>query len=240
MAVGFILSECPGRRQSSVEGTETANPPPSILMRKPKMRKIRIIEQISLDGVIQAPGGRDEGGENYPHGGWAMRFFDPAVLEAIVAAQGRSFDLLLGRRTYDIFAGYWPKAESGPIADGLNAATKYVATHRPESLGWGPVEDLGADIVEGVRSVKSKDGPDLIVWGSSKLTSVLLEHGLVDEIFLLVCPVLLGRGKRFFADNADPRELALVSSKAAASGVLMNIYRYVGTLPIESSGDAKG
>ena len=87
--------------------------------------------------------------------------------EAIVAAQGRSFDLLLGRRTYDIWAGYWPKVENGPIADGLNAATKYVATHRPDSLEWGPVKDLGADIMEGVRGVKSKDGPDLIVWGSS-------------------------------------------------------------------------
>jgi len=102
------------------------------------MRKIRIIEQISLDGVIQAPGGRDEDGD-YAHGGWAMPYFDKVIGEAIVTAQGRSFDLLLGRRTYDIFAGYWPKVENDPIADGLNAATKYVATHRPDSLGWGPV-----------------------------------------------------------------------------------------------------
>ena len=116
------------------------------------------------------------------------------------------------------------------MADALNAATKYVATHRPDSLGWGPVKDLGADIVKGVRSVKSKDGPDLIVWGSSTLTSVLLEQGLVDEVLLLVCPVLLGRGKRFFSESADPRELALVSTKAASTGVLMNTYRYVGSL----------
>ena len=176
------------------------------------MRMIRIIEQISLDGVIQAPGGRDEGGDDYPHGGWAMRYFDTAIMEAIVAAQGKSFDLLLGRRTYDIFAGYWPKAGNSPIANGLNAATKYVATQRPDSLGWGPVGALGADIVEGVRRVKSKDGPDLIVWGSSTLTSVLLEQGLVDEVVLIVYPVLLGRGKLFFSDSADPRELALVST----------------------------
>jgi dihydrofolate reductase len=148
--------------------------------------------------------------------------------EAVAAAQGRSFDLLLGRRTYDIFAGYWPTVKNGPIADGLNAATKYVATHRPDSLRWGPVEDLGADITEGVRGVKSKDGPDLIVWGSSTLTSMLLEQGLVDEVLLLVYPVLLGRGKRLFSDSADPRELALVSSKAVSSGVLMNTYRHVG------------
>ena len=197
------------------------------------MRKIRIIEQISLDGVIQAPGGRDEGGD-YAHGGWAMPYSDTAIVEAIAAAQGRSFDLLLGRRTYDIFAGYWPKVETGRLADGLNAATKYVATHRSDSLGWGPVEDLGADIMEGVRGVKSKDSPDLIVWGSSTLTPVLFEQGLVDEVLLLVYPVLLGRGKRFFSDSADPRELALVSTKAAPSGVLMNTYRHVGSLRTES------
>jgi dihydrofolate reductase len=202
------------------------------------MRKIRIIEQISLDGVIQAPGGRDEDGD-YAHGGWAMLYRNTAIVEAIVAAQGRSFDLLLGRRTYDIFARYWPKVENGRLADGLNAATKYVATHRPDSLGWGPVEDLGADIMEGVRGVKSKDGHDLIAWGSSTLTSVLLEQGLVDEVLLLVYPVLLGRGKRFFSDSAD-RELALVSTKAASSGVLMNTYRPVGSLRTESFADASG
>ena len=203
------------------------------------MRKIRIIEQISLDGVIQAPGGRNEDGD-YAHGGCAMLFFDTAILEAIIAAQGRSFDLLLGRRTYDICAGYWPKVENGPISGGLNAATKYVATHRPDSLEWGPVEDLGVDIMEGVRGAKSKDGPDLIVWGRSTLTSVLFEQGLVDEVLLLVCPVLLGRGKRFFSDSADPRELALVSTKAASSGVLMNTYRPVGSLRTESFADASG
>ena len=199
------------------------------------MRKIRIIEHISLDGVIQAPGGRDEDRDgNYAHGGWAMRYSDPAGAEAVAAAQGSSFDLLLGRRTYDIFAGYWPKVENDPIGDGLNTATKYVATHRPDSLGWGPVEDLGADIIEGVRGIKSKDGPDLILWGSSTLTPVLLEQGLVDEVLLLVYPVLLGRGKRFFSDSADPRELALVSTKAASSGVLMNTYRPLGSLRTSS------
>src|SRR5260370_4333967 len=200
-----------------------------------KMRKIRIIEQISLDGVIQAPGGRDEGGDDYAHGGWAMPYFDKVIGKAIVAAQGRSFDLLLGRRTYDIFAGYWPKAGNGPTANGLNAATKYVATHRPDSLGWGPVGDLVADIMEGVRGVKSKDGPDLIVWGSSTLTSVLLEQGLVDEVLLLVYPVLLGRGKRFFSDSADPRELALVSTKVLSAHWLMNTYRHVGSLRTEKA-----
>ncbi|HWZ57623.1 MAG TPA: dihydrofolate reductase family protein, partial [Gemmatimonadaceae bacterium] len=149
-------------------------------------------------------------------------------------------DLLLGRRTYDIFAGYWPKAEKSAIADGLNAATKYVATHRPDSLAWGPVGDLGSDIMEGVRRVKSKDGPDLLVCGSSTLTSVLLEQGLVDEVVLFVYPVLLGPGKRFFSDSADPRELALVSSRATPTGVLVNTYRHVGSVRTESLAGASG
>ena len=195
------------------------------------MRKIRIFEHISMDGVI-------EHGEDYAHGEWTAPYRSPAGLEAVVEAQGSIFDLLLGRRTYDIWAGFWPKAGNSPIANGLNAATKYVATHRPDSLGWGPVGDLGADIMEGVRRVKSKDGPDLIVWGSSTLTSVLLEQGLVDEVLLFVYPVLLGRGKRFFSDSADPRELALVSTKAMPSGVLINTYRHVGSLRTESLADA--
>jgi dihydrofolate reductase len=192
------------------------------------MRKIRIMEHISLDGVIQPPGDGD-----YAHGGWTAPYRTAAGAEAVAEAQGKSFDLLLGRRTYDIWAGHWPKITSGLFAKGLNAATKYVATHRPESLEWGPVGDLGADIMEGVRGVKSKEGPDLIVWGSSTLTSVLIEQGLVDEVLLLVYPVLLGRGKRFFSDSADPRELALVCTKATSTGVLINTYRHVGSLRTE-------
>jgi dihydrofolate reductase len=193
------------------------------------MRKIRIFEHTSLDGVI-SPDKRNEGDNDFANGGWSAPYRTAAGAAALAEAQGSSFDLLLGRRTYDLWASYWPKVKTGPFADGLNAATKYVATHRPESLGWGPVGDLGADIVEGVRRVKSKDGPDLIVWGSSTLTSVLLEQGLVDEVVLIVYPVLLGRGKRFFSESADPHELAFVSTKATPSGVLINTYRHVGSL----------
>jgi dihydrofolate reductase len=193
------------------------------------MRTLRIIEHISLDGVIQAPGGRDED-EDFAHGGWTAPYRSAAGAEAVAEAQGTSFDLLLGRRTYDHFAAYWPNAGNGPIANGLNAARKYVATHQPDTLAWGPVEDLGADVVAGVRRVKSEDGPDLIVWGSSTLTSVLFAQGLVDEVVLFVYPVLLGRGKRFFSDSADARELALVSTKAVSSHVLVNRYRHVGGL----------
>jgi dihydrofolate reductase len=201
------------------------------------MRNLRIIEHISLDGVIQAPGGPNEDGD-YPYGGWVVPHADPAVGKAIAAAHGEAFDLLLGRRTYDIWSGYWPKAKSGPMADSLNAATKYVATHRPDSLGWRPVEDVGPDIVAGVRRIKAKDGPHLILWGSSTLTPMLLEHGLADEVLLLVCPVLLGKGKRFFSDGTPPRELALVATKAASSGIVISTYRPNGPLRTGSFDDA--
>ena len=197
------------------------------------MRKIRIFEHISLDGVIEHDG-------DYAYGAWTAPYRSPAGLAAVIEAHGTGFDLLLGRRTYDIWADYWPKAGKSPMADALNAATKYVATHRPESLGWRPVKDLGTDIIESVRGIKSKDGPDLIVWGSSTLTSVLLGQGLVDEVVLFVYPVLLGRGQRILSDRVDARELALVSTKAASSGVLMNTYRHVGSLRTESAADASG
>jgi dihydrofolate reductase len=187
------------------------------------MRKIRIFEHISLDGVIEHEDG-------YAYGAWTAPYRNPAGLQAVLEAQGTSFDLLLGRRTYDLWSGYWPKAGKSPMADSLNAATKYVATHRPESLEWGPVEDLGADVIEGVRRVKTTDGPDLIVWGSSTLTPVLLGQGLADEVVLIVYPVLLGRGKRLLPDSVDARELAFVSTKATPTGVLLNTYRYVGAL----------
>ncbi|MGZ3437552.1 MAG: dihydrofolate reductase family protein [Gemmatimonadaceae bacterium] len=196
------------------------------------MRKIRIFEHISLDGVI-SPGGQGEYRDEYANGGWTAPYRSPAGAEAVAEAQGSKFDLLLGRRTYDLWAGYWPTVKSGAIAAAINAATKYVATHRPESLGWGPVGKLGADVIKGIRDVKSKDGPDLIVWGSSTLTSVLLDQGLIDEVVLIVYPVLLGRGKRLFSDSIDPRELAFVSTKASATGLLMNTYRYVGPLKTE-------
>jgi dihydrofolate reductase len=195
------------------------------------MRKIRIIEHISLDGVI-SPGGRNEDSD-YAHGGWTAPYRTAAGAEAVAEAQGKSFDLLLGRRTYDLWASFWPTVKTGPFTDRLNAATKYVATHRPDSLGWGPVEDLGTDIMAGVRRVRSKDGPDLLVCGSSTLTPVLLKHGLVDDVVLIVYPVLLGPGKRVFSESADPRELALVSTKATSTGVLINTYRHVRSLRTE-------
>lgn len=194
------------------------------------MRKLTIIEHISLDGVIQAPGGPEEDEANgFNHGGWAFPHHDEAAGAAIDAAQGEGFDLLLGRKTYDIFGGYWPK-QRGAMADSLNGARKYVATHRPDDLPWGPAEGLGSDIAAGIRKVKVGDGPDLIVWGSSTLTPMLIGQRLADEVVLLVFPVMIGRGKRIFSDAVEPSELKLVESKATPSGVILSRYRPAGPM----------
>jgi dihydrofolate reductase len=190
------------------------------------MRKLKIMEHISLDGVIQHTADDD----NFPYIDWNAPYRTPAGRDALFAACGGSFDVLLGRRAYDILSGFWPKAPSSPMADALNAATKYIATHRPESLEWGPFEGLGPDLVEGVRRIKSQDGPDIVLWGSSTLTSRLLEHGLADEVLLFVYPVLLGTGKRFFAEGTPARSFELVSSKALPSGIIISTYKAAGPL----------
>lgn len=190
------------------------------------MRKLKIIEHISLDGVIQHSADDD----GFPYSDWTAPYRTPAGGEAVLAAHGESFDLLLGRRTYDFWSGFWPKAPSSPMADRLNAATKFVATHRPESLEWGPSEGLGLDIIEGVRRIKSQEGPDLVVSGSSTLTSTLIEHGLADEVLLIVYPVVLGTGKRFFAEGTPAQSLELASTKATPSGVIINVYKVAGPL----------
>jgi dihydrofolate reductase len=189
------------------------------------MRKLKIIEHITLDGVIQ-----HSGEDDFPYSDWTAPYRSPAGRDEIIAAQGDSFDLLLGRRTYDIWSGFWPRAPSSPMADGLNAATKYVATHRPESLEWGPFEGVGPDLVEGIRCIKSQDGPHLILWGSSTLTSTLLEHGLAEEVLLVVYPLLLGTGKRFFAAGTPAHSFELVSAKAMPSGVILSTYKVAGPL----------
>ena len=194
------------------------------------MRRLKIIEHISLDGVIQHSA--DDG--DFPYTDWTAPYRTPAGRDAVLAAHGQSFDLLLGRRTYDAWSGFWPKAPSSPMSDALNAATKYVATHRPESLEWGPFESIGPNIVEGIRRIKSHNGPELILSGSSTLTSTILEHGLADEILLLVYPVLLGKGKRFFAEGTPARAFEFASTKDLSSGILMNVYKAAGPLKNQS------
>ena len=190
------------------------------------MRKLTIMEHISLDGVIQHSVDDDA----FLYSDWSAPYRTPAGRDAVLAAYGENFDLLLGRRTYDMWSGFWPKAPGSPMADRLNAATKYVATHRPESLAWGPFEGLGPDIVEGVRRIKAQGSRNLVLSGSSTLTSTLLEHGLADEVLLIVSPVLLGTGKRLFAEGTPARAFELVSTKAFPSGVILSAYKTAGPL----------
>jgi dihydrofolate reductase len=185
------------------------------------MRKLKIVEHISLDGVIQ----HSADGDGFAYADWTAPYRTPAGRDAMLAAYGERFDLLLGRRTYDIWSGFWPKAPSSPMADRLNAATKFVATHRPDSLGWGPFVGLGPDISEGVRRIKSQDGPDLILSGSSTLTSTLIEHGLADEVLLAVYPILLGSGKRVVAEGMPARAFELTGTTTFPSGIIFNCYR---------------
>jgi dihydrofolate reductase len=189
------------------------------------MRGLKIIEHMSLDGVIQS-----SGEDGFPYAEWTAPYRTPAGRDLLLAEHGERFDLVLGRRTYDMWSGFWPKAPSSPFADRLNAATKYVITHRPESLQLGPFEGVGPDIVGGIRRIKSQDGPGLILSGSSTLTSTLLEHGLADEVLLIVYPVLLGTGKRFFAERTPARSLELLGTRAMPSGIILGNYKVAGAL----------
>lgn len=187
------------------------------------MRKIRIFEHISLDGVI-------EHDRDYTYGAWTIPYRSPAGAAILFETYGSNFDLLLARHTYDIFSGFWPNAGDFPMANSINAATKHIVTHRPDGLEWGPVKNLNGDIIKAIRDLKSTDGPDLIVVGSSTLTSVLLDQGLADEVVLITYPVLLGRGKRLLSDGIDARELAFVDSKTTPTGLLINTYKHIGPL----------
>ena len=190
------------------------------------MRSLKIVEHISLDGVIQ----QSADGGDFPYAEWTVPYRTPQGRELILAAFGERFDLLLGRRTYDIWSDFWPKAPGNPMADRIRAAKKYVATHRPESLSWGPFEPIGADLVEGVRRIKAQSGPDVILSGSSSLTSTILEHGLADEVLLPIYPVLLGTGKRFFAEGTPARCFELIRTQVTPTGIVLNHYKVLGPL----------
>lgn len=187
------------------------------------MRKLRVFEHISLDGVIQS-----SSEDNFPYADWTAPYRSPNGGEKVLSLMGENFDLLLGRKTYDIWAAYWPNAPKMPMSDRLNAATKYVVTHRPETLNWGPVQGLNG--LKDFKQIKEKNGSDIILWGSSTLTSKLLEQGLVDEVVTLVYPVLVGAGKRFFAEGTPACQLTLENSQAMSSGIIVNTYQYSGLL----------
>jgi dihydrofolate reductase len=195
------------------------------------VRKIIVATFTSLDGVMQAPGGPQEdptGG--FPLGGWTAPYFDEALGASLGEIFGRPFDLLLGRKTYDIFAAQWPyvSGPNDPIAKVFNQVMKYVASRSSPKLSWQNSRLLGKDILASLKQLKGEDGPDLLVQGSSQLLQTLWEYGLVDEFSVLIFPVVLGKGKRLFGEGTIPRGLKLVKSQSYATGVIVANYEPAG------------
>ena len=189
------------------------------------MRKLVVSTFMTLDGVVQAPGGPgedDSGG--FAYGGWSVHYWDDPMGQVMGAAMSTPFDLLLGRRTYDIFAAYWPDAPEEAGAKPLNDATKYVASRGRPTLGWSRSVLIEGDVAEGVAALKQEDGPELQVHGSGNLVQTLLRHGLVDEFRLWVFPLVLGSGKRLFAEGTVPAGLRLVDSTVSTTGVVIGTY----------------
>jgi dihydrofolate reductase len=195
------------------------------------LREIIAINHVSLDGVIQSGGAAHEdpsGG--FTHGGWSIPFRSEDGGKAVLELMSRKFDLLLGRRTYEMWAVFWPHAEH-PVANALNKAAKYVVTKSLGSLEWENSHRVGGDVVEEIRRLKESDGPELHIWGSSELLQTLMAAQLVDEFRVWVYPVVLGKGKRLFEEGVPAFGLALVESRSTSKGILMNTYRRVGELP---------
>ena len=195
------------------------------------MRSIIAITQVTLDGVMQAPGGPEEDRSNgFAYGGWFMPHGDAALMQVIGEIMAGEFGMLLGRRTYDIFAGYWPKHDDNPIGKAFNKATKYVVTRSLKHLDWKPSQILSG--VDEVRRLKASEGPELYVWGSSELLQALIGADLVDEYRLWVAPVVLGRGKRLFENSVPPHGLTLIETRSNTKGLLINTYRPAGPVKI--------
>lgn len=187
------------------------------------MRKVIVLEHISLDGVIQAPGGLDEdtsGG--FAHGGWIGSFSDPVLGKLLRQQMNKPFDLLLGRRTFDIWAPYWP--QHGEVWPGVNTATKYVASNSMTASEWQPTVILNGNIAEKVTNIRQTQGPDLNVWGSGNLLQTLLKNDLVDTFWLMIYPITLGAGKRLFAEDALPMTFKVTESKVTPTGVIVVNY----------------
>jgi dihydrofolate reductase len=191
------------------------------------MRKIIVLSFVSIDGVMQAPGGPQEdvsGGFKY--GGWTVPFSDEFIGNLMIEQMGRPYDLLLGRKTYEIFASYWPQHKDRDM--GLNQATKYVASRHPLELTWERSVLLHGDVVQEIKELKSQDGPDLQVHGSGNLIQTLLKAALVDELWLKIYPLTLGSGKKLFADGTIPAGFELIDSKVSPKGVIIANYRRTG------------
>ncbi|WP_200210176.1 dihydrofolate reductase family protein [Micromonospora coerulea] len=195
------------------------------------MRKLIVSTFLTLDGVMQGPGGPgedDDGG--FAHGGWSVNYWDEMMGQVMGAAMSKPFDLVLGRRTYDIFAAHWPRATEEDAAKPLNDATKYVASRSRPALEWRNSVLIEGDAADGIAALKQQDGPELQVHGSANLIQTLLRHDLVDEYRLWVFPVVLGSGKRLFSAGAVPAALKLVDSKVSTTGVVIGTYQPAGEL----------
>ncbi len=195
------------------------------------MRKIIVLSFITLDGVMQAPGGPGEdtsGGFEY--GGWTVPYFDDFSGQVMDEQTGHPFDLLLGRKTYDIFAGYWPHQDESttPFARKFNKARKYVASRSPIELDWNNSLLFQEDIVDEIKKLKAQDGPELQVYGSGNFIQTLLKNDLVDELWLKIFPVTLGIGKRLFTDGGIPAAFKLTDSKVSPKGVIIANYERAG------------
>jgi dihydrofolate reductase len=189
------------------------------------MRELIVQAFVTLDGVMQAPGGPEEdpsGG--FEHGGWSFGYWDEPMQQAMGESMSKPFDLLLGRKTYEIFAAHWPHTDEPP-AEQLNAATKHVASTTLTELQWENSRLVEDDVPAGVRALKEQDGPELQVHGSANLIQTLLEHRLVDELRLMIFPVVLGNGKRLFGDGAIPDGLEVTASQISSTGVVIATYR---------------
>jgi dihydrofolate reductase len=191
------------------------------------MRKLIVLSFITLDGVMQAPGGPEEdptGG--FKHGGWVAGYFDDFLGKVMVEQMRKPFDLLLGRKTYEIFAAHWPyvKTNDDPIASGINNAKKYVASRTLIKLDWRNSELIKGDVAKEVRRLKKQDGPEIQVHGSGDLIQTLLKHDLVDELWLKIFPITLGSGKRLFAEGTIPAGFKLLESGISPSGVIIATY----------------
>ncbi len=191
------------------------------------MRKIIVLTFLSLDGVMQAPGGPEEDlSGDFKYGGWAMPYFDDSLGQVMAEQMGQPFDLLLGRKTFELFAAYWPDHEVEGA--GINAATKYVASNTLKAHEWHKSVFLSGDVVRAIRQLKQEDGPELQVHGSSDLIQTLLKHDLVDEFWLKIFPVTLGKGKRLFGEGAMPAAYTLVGANSSPSGVVIANFRRAG------------
>jgi dihydrofolate reductase len=195
------------------------------------MRKLIVQTFLTLDGVMQAPGGPgedDDGG--FAYGGWSVNYWDDQMGQVMGEATSRPFAMVLGRRTYDIMAAYWPTAPQETGAKVFNDATKYVATHRPLTPEWSNSVQIEGDAADGLAALKAEDGPELQVHGSANLIQTLLAHNLVDQFRLWVFPVVIGSGKRLFADGTVPSGLRLVDHKVSTTGVVMGTWEPAGEI----------